>query len=72
MNSNHISDSVNNGEIFKCFCKDGKGSVIACITGSLLVLNVKTGVNNFEVAKVKSILGFVGERSINDDSIEVM
>lgn len=72
VNSNHISDSVNNGEIFKCFCKDGKGSVIACITGSLLVLNVKTGVNNFEVAKVKSILGFVGERSINDDSIEVM
>ena len=61
VDSNDISNSLNDGEIFESLGIQNDGGVVSAISGSLLVLNVEGGINNFEGADVLILVGLVWE-----------
>jgi hypothetical protein len=61
VDSNDISNSLNNGEIFKSLSVENDSGEVTSISSSLLVFDMKTRVNNFEGADVLILVGFVGE-----------
>jgi hypothetical protein len=72
VNSDDISKSLNNGEIFESLGVQNQGSVVAGISASLLALDIETWVNNLKGANVSVLIGLVGESSIDNNSIEVL
>ena len=72
MDSNDVSDSVNNREIFKGFGIENNGGIVTSITSSLLILDMEGWVNYLERTYISSILSLVWESCINDDSIEML
>ena len=72
MDSDDISKSGNNGEIFKSLGIDDESGVVAGISSSFLTLKVEAGVNDLQGADVLVFVGLVRERSINDGGVEVL
>ena len=72
MDSDDVSKSVNDGEIFESLCVQDKGGVIAVITSSLLLLEVERWINDLKRADVSLLVGLVWEGCINNNSVEVL
>ena len=72
VNSDHISDFLDDGEIFEPLGVEDHGGEVASVSGSFLVLDMETAVHNFEGANVLVCVCLVGEAGINDGSIEMM
>ena len=72
MDSNDISNSLNNGEIFESLGVEDKSSIVTGVTGSLLTLDVETGVDDLEGADVAVLVGLVGEGSIDNNTVNVL
>ena len=72
VNSDDITDSLDDWQIFESLGIENQGSVITCITGALLTLNIETWVNNLKRADVSVLVSLVWECSINNSSIEVL
>lgn len=72
VDSDDISKSGNNGEIFKSLGIDDESGVVAGISSSFLTLKVEAGVNDLQGADVLVFVGLVRERSIDDGGVEVL
>ena len=72
MDSDDVSDSLDDWQIFESLGVENKGGIVAGVTSSLLVLDVEGWINDLEGADVSLLVGLVGEGSINDNCIEVL
>ena len=72
VDSDDVSDSLDDWEIFESLGVENEGGIVAGVTGSLLVLDVEGWINDLEGADVSIRAGLVWESSINDSSIEVL
>ena len=78
MNSDNVSDSVNNGKIFESVSvKNEGGIVVTAVTSSFSSLDVEGRINELEGAEISILLlvvfaDLVGEGGINDNGIEVL
>ena len=72
VNSNNISESGYNWEIFESLCVEDQSGIVTGVASAFLSLEVKTGVDDLQRAYVFIFVGLVRERSINDDSIDVL
>lgn len=72
MDSDDISDPVDDGQIFESLGEENKGGKVAVVSGSLLVLDVETLVDDLEGADVSAVTGLVGEGGVDDNGVEVL
>ena len=70
MNADDVSDAVGDGEIFEMLGEDNDGSEV--VVSSLGTLLVEGGINNFEGANILLLAHFVGESSIDNNTVDVM
>jgi hypothetical protein len=74
VDSDHVSDLLNNGEIFESLGIQDQGGEIRSISSSLLVFDVETGIDDLQGADVLVliIVDSVGEGSVDDGGIEML
>jgi hypothetical protein len=72
VDSDDVSDSVNDGQIFESLGEEDEGGEVAVFSGSLGVLDVKTLVDDLEGTDVSVVGGLVGEGGVNNDGVEVL
>ena len=72
MDSDDVSNSVDDGEIFESLGVEHQGSVVAGITSSLLALEVEGRIYDLERADVSLLVGLVGEGGVDDNCVEVL
>ena len=70
MNADDVSDAVGDGEIFEMLGEDNDGSEV--VVSSLGTLLVEGGINNFEGANILLLAHFVGESSIDNNTVDVV
>ena len=70
MNADDVSDALGDGEIFEMLGEDNDGSEV--VVSSLGTLLVEGGINNFEGANILLLARFVGESSIDNNTVDVV
>ena len=72
MDTDDVSKAGDDGEIFESLGVEDKSSVVTGVTGSLLTLDVETGVDDLEGADVAVLVGLVGEGGIDNNTVNVL
>ena len=72
MDTDDISETGDDGQVFESLGVEDEGGVVRSITGSLLGLDVERRIDDLEGADVSLLVGLVGEGSINDNTVDVL
>lgn len=72
VDSDDISYSLDNGEIFELCCIQNKGCIVAGVTSSLGVFQVEGCIDDFQGADVLFFVGLVWESCVYHNRVKVL